>query len=317
MKSLASLLLILGFASGNALAQTAAHVFVVNKAADSVTVVSAGSLRVEHTIPVGRNPHELAVAPNGSKLYVPNVAENSVSVIDLRTNSETKKITHADFNSPHGIAFTPDSGRAIVTSERSRKIFVLDSTTDRVLRVIDTEESGTHMATVNKAGTWAYLTNRESNTVSFMDLTNYRIVANVAVGRGAEGFGLSPDEKEIWVGNRSDSTISVIDVARRAAVATLPAGSNPIRLTFSPDGKYVLVSDGASGNVDVYDAATRRKIQSVAVGANPGGVVVSSDGKRAYVAGQGSNQIHVIDMQTWKVTDRVSVGANPDGIAYR
>src|SRR4030095_8113347 len=103
-------------------AQATPRVFVVNKAGDSVAVVDAASLRVLHTIPVGRNPHELAVAPDGLKLYVPNVADNSISVVDLRTNSETKKITHPNLNSPHGVAFTPDSRRALVTSERSRKI---------------------------------------------------------------------------------------------------------------------------------------------------------------------------------------------------
>jgi len=317
MKSLFSLLLIVGLSAAQPLGQAAPHLFVVNKAADSVSVVNATTPRVESTIAVGRNPHELAVAPNGLKLYVPDVADNSVSVIDLRTYSHTKEILHPNFNSPHGVAFTPDSQRVLVTSEGSHKIFVLDAASDLILRVIETPESGTHMATTNKAGTWAYFTNRESNTVSFMDLSNYRIVANVPVGRGAEGFALSPDEKEIWVGNRSDATISVINVARRNAIAKLPAGSNPIRLAFAPDGKHVLVSDSASGNVDVYDVQTRKKIQSVAVGSNPGGVVVSSDGKRAFVACQGANEIRVIDMQTWKVTDKIAVGENPDGLAYQ
>jgi YVTN family beta-propeller protein len=311
------LLPVLLFAVSAAFAQGNPHVFVVNKAADSVAIVNAGSLRVEHTIRVGRNPHEVAVSPDGLKLYVPNVAENSISVIDLRTNAETKKITHPDLNSPHGVAFTPDSRHALITSERSQKIFVVDALADRVLRVLDTDQGGTHMAAVNKAGTRAYFTNRESNTLSLMDLSNYRIIANVSVGRGAEGFAVSPDEKEIWVGNRADATISVVDANSRTAVATLPAGSNPIRLAFTPDGKYVLSSDSASGNVDVYDAAARRKVHTVAVGANPGGIALSSDGKQAYVAGQGSSQIHVIDTQTWRITNRITVGANPDGITYR
>ena len=99
------------------------------------------------------------------------MAGNSVSVIDLRSQAETRTITHPDFNAPHGVAFTPDSRRAIVTSERSRKIFILDTTTDQIVRVVDTDQGGTHMVTVNSAGTQAYLTNRESNTVSVMNLS--------------------------------------------------------------------------------------------------------------------------------------------------
>jgi YVTN family beta-propeller protein len=301
--------------TAGAFAQSSPHVYVVNKAGNSVSIVNAGTFKVEHTVPVGNNPHEISVAPDQSKLYVPNAGGNSVSVIDLKSNTETKKIEHPDFNSPHGVAFTPDSKRVVVTSERSKKIFILDAATDKVLRVIDTNQGGTHMAIVNKAGTMAYLTNRESNTVSFLDLNSYQIVADVAVGRGAEGFALSPNEKEIWVGNRNDGTLSVIDVAQRKVLATLPGGSNPIRVQFTPDGKYVLFPDG--GSVTVFDAATRKQIQSVRMGSNPGGLIVSTDGKKVFVSCQGANEVDVIDTQTWTITNKIAVGAGPDGIAYR
>jgi len=309
--------MVLLLAAGALQSQPARHVFVVNKGGDSVAIVNAATLRVEKTVSVGRNPHELAAAPNGSKLYVPNVAGNSISVVDLRSGSETKKIQHPDFNSPHGVAFTPDSRRAVITSEGSSKIFVIDAVADQVLKVVDTDQGGTHMAIVNKAGTYAYFTNRQANTVSFMDLDNYRIVANVAVGRGAEVLALSPDEKEIWVSNRNDATLTVIDVARRAAVATIPSKTNPIRLAFTPDGKYVLVPDGAAAVVDVYEVSIRKRIQTIAVESNPAGVTLAQDGKHAYVACQGSGQIHVIDTQTWKVTDKITVGATPDGITFQ
>lgn len=293
----------------------ASQVYVVNKAGDALSILNTGSLKVDQTIRIGRNPHEVAVAPDGSKAVVPNAGENTVSVVDVKAGRETVKITHPDFNFPHGVAFTPDSKRVLVTSERSRKIFVIDATTDKVARVIDTDQGGTHMVTVNRTGTMAFLTNRESNTVSFLDLGSYRIVANVAVGAGAEGFALSPDQKEIWVGNRNDASISVVDVARRAVVATLSGVTNPIRMEFTTDSKHVLVPNGSQ--LDVYDASTRKKLQSVAVGTGAGGVTVSADGKHAYVACQSAGEVYAIDTQTWKVVGKVSVGAGPDGIAFR
>ena len=314
--ALITLLAMWSFASVAGFAQYTERLYVVNKNADTISVVNVRTLEVEHTIPAGRNPHELAVSPDGTKVYTGNVAENTVSVIDLRSNKEARKITSPDFMSPHGIAFTPDSRRAVVTSERARKIVVIDATTDQVLRAIDTDQGGTHMAVVNKAGTWAYFTNRESNTVSFLDLTSYRIVANVPVGRGAEGFALSPDEKEIWTGNRNDNTLSVIDIARRQPVAIIPAAA-PIRVAFTPDGKHVLTADGGAGEVNVFDAATRRKIKTIGVGRNPSGVVVATNGAHAYVACQGTNEIQVIDTQSWNVIGKVAVGSGPDGLAFR
>jgi YVTN family beta-propeller protein len=310
------LLTLISFMADFGFAQNSERLFVVNKAGETISIVNARTLAVEHSIATGRNPHELAVAPDGSKIYVGNVAENTVSVIDLKTNREIRKIVTPDFKSPHGIAFTPDSRRAVVTSEGAKKIVIIDATTDQVIRAIDTDQGGTHMALVNKAGTLAYFTNRESNTVSFLDLSNYRIVANVPVGQGAEGFALSPDEKEIWAGNRNDGTLSIIDIPRRQTVATIPADA-PIRVAFTPDGKHVLVPNGGASEVNVFDVVTRRKIKAIDVGRSPAGVVVAPDGARAYVSCQGTNEIQVIDTKTWAVVGKVAVGNGPDGIAFR
>src|SRR4029079_11117579 len=116
---LMTLLALIPFVTYSSFAQTSARVYVVNNVGETISIVNARTLAVEHTVATGRNPHELAVAPDGSKAYVGNVAENSVSVIDLKTNTEKRKITSPYFMSPHGIAFTPDSRRAVVTSERA------------------------------------------------------------------------------------------------------------------------------------------------------------------------------------------------------
>src|SRR5271154_222754 len=46
-------------------------------------------------------------------------------------------------------------------------------------------------------------------------------ITNIPVGRGAEGFDVSPDGKEIWAGNAQDNTVSIINVATKKVVATV------------------------------------------------------------------------------------------------
>jgi YVTN family beta-propeller protein len=236
-------------------------------------------------------------------------------VIDLDTFAEMRKITTPDFSFPHAIIFTPDSRRALVTSERVRKVVVIDAVNDTVIRSIDMDQGGTHMAEIDDSGRWAYFTNRESNTVSFMDLETYEVVANVSVGEGAEGFALSPDESEIWVANRNANTVSVIDVAGRRVVATFPLDARPNRVAFTADGAHVLFPM-ASGTLQVFDAETRDRVESVPIGSTPGGIVAASDGT-VFIAMGGSDEVFVIDTAAWTVTDRVRVGRGPDGIAYR
>ena len=57
----------------------------------------------------------------------------------------------------------------------------------------------------------------------------------VPVGRGPEGFDLSPDGKELWTAHMGDGRISVIDVASKKVVQTIDAGARaPNRLKFTP-----------------------------------------------------------------------------------
>ncbi len=308
--------LILSVLAGTSLAQ-GSQIFVLNKQSDTMSIVDAGTLEVTATISVGEQPHELAILPGGDKAYVSNVGENTISVVDLKEGSETGKITTPDFSFPHGIAFTPDARIAVVTSERTQKIMIIDARNDEILRTIDTEEAGTHMVVIDDTGRWAYFSNRESNTVSIMDLNDYRIVASIPAGEGAEGIALSPDGKQIWTGDRRGNTVTVIDTEARRVIQKLPAGGAPIRAAFSPDGTRVFVPNSTSADVFVYAADSREHLKTIKVGGSPGGVVFSADGAYAYVACGGEGMVYAIDTATLEVSGKVSVGQGPDGITYR
>ena len=315
--SLVTLTLVLFLFAGCGLSQTDHHVYVLNKQAASMSIINASSLEVEATIAVGAQPHELAVLPGGDKAYVANVGDNSLSVVDLALQQETKTIATPDFSFPHGIAFTPDARIAVVTSERAQKIVIIDAERDAVLRSIDTPEEGAHMVVIDRTGRWAYFSNRDSNTVSVMDLNDYSLVAAIPVGDGAEAIALSPDGKYVWTGDRRANTVTIVDTESRRVVAQVPAGDSPVRAAFSPDGTRVYIPNSASDDVWVYDAASHDRVKTIPVGANPGGVVFSEDGTKAYVASAGESAVYIIDTVTLEVSGKVGVGRGPDGITYR
>jgi YVTN family beta-propeller protein len=140
----------------------------------------------------------------------------------------------------------------------------------------------------------------------------------VPVGRGSEGFDVSPDGKEIWVANAQDATISVIDLGAKKVVATLAADvPSANRLKFTPDGRLVLVSSGA--NLVVLDAATREVVKRIQVGHQghgAGGVLVEPSGARAFVSCGPDNYVAVIDLRTLEMTGQIAAGNSPDGLAW-
>src|SRR4051812_39211857 len=86
-------------------AQAGDYVLVLNKNSNTLSFINTASMKAEASVGVGRQPHEMAINPARTKAYVSNVGANSVSVIDLKTRTEAKKINSPDFKNPHGIVF--------------------------------------------------------------------------------------------------------------------------------------------------------------------------------------------------------------------
>ena len=139
----------------------------------------------------------------------------------------------------------------------------------------------------------------------------------IAVGRGSEGFDLSPDGKELWVANAQDGTISIVDVAKKKVTQTLDAnvkGAN--RLKFTLDGKLVFVSSLGGADVAVFDAISRGEVKRIKVGHGAAGILMQPDGTRAYVSCSPDNYVAVIDLKTLEVIGRIETGHGPDGLAW-
>jgi DNA-binding beta-propeller fold protein YncE len=137
----------------------------------------------------------------------------------------------------------------------------------------------------------------------------------IPVGRGSEGFDISPDLKQDWVANAQDGTVSIIDLASKKVIATLDInarGAN--RLKFTPDGKLALISAGPE--VVIVDTTTHQVVKRLHPGGNGGGIQMRPDGVRAYVATGGAGYVAVIDLKTLEIVGKIDAGGGPDGLAW-
>jgi len=139
----------------------------------------------------------------------------------------------------------------------------------------------------------------------------------IPVGKAAEGFAVSPDEREVWVGNE-DGTISIIDLAAERVEATLAAdvrGAN--RLKFTPDGARVLVTTHTGKDLVVIDAHTRQVVTRIPIeqrGAS--GIQIQPDGSRAFVACPRDHYVAVVDLRRLAMVGKIDAGREPDGLAW-
>ena len=139
----------------------------------------------------------------------------------------------------------------------------------------------------------------------------------VPVGRGAEGFDVSADGKEIWAANAQDGTVSIVDVAAKKVTQTLAAnvmGAN--RLKFTLDGKLALVSTLGGPDLTIIDAATREPAKRVKIGHGAAGILMQPDGSHAYVACSPDGYVAIVDLKSLEVTGHIDAGKEPDGLAW-
>jgi len=149
---------------------------------------------------------------------------------------------------------------------------------------------------------YAYITNRQDNTVSVINVITNAIVATIPVGKDPVGVAVGPDGTKVYITNQRDNTISVISSLTNKVISTIQLkDSSPTGIAVSPDGKEIFVVNLNSNSVSVIDAASENVIYTYAVGGYPVGVTVSPDGSDVFVTNSSDN-ISVINLMKNNVT---------------
>lgn len=296
---------------------------VLEKSDEKLAIVSPATLQVVGRVPSGPAPHEIVASADGKFAYISNYTSRqgvfkTISVVDLAAQKALPPVDLGALLAPHGLALA--GGKVYFTAEASKVIGRYDPATNQVDWVLGTGQDVTHMLAVSKDLKTIFTSNIGSNTICEIAPGGGRngwSVTAIPVGKGPEGFDLSPDGREVWAANSEEATVSVIDTAAKKVIQTIDAQINHAnRLKFTPDGRLVLISDTGSNALVIMDVASRSVRKRINVGKSPEGTLVQPDGTKAYVALSGDNAVAVIDLKTLEVTGKIATGNDPDGLAW-
>jgi YVTN family beta-propeller protein len=153
--------------------------------------------------------------------------------------------------------------------------------------------------TINPDTNMLYVVNRDSRSVSAIDASTDRLLANVSVGKLPVAVTVNPNTKLLYVVDASSGTVSVIDGSTYKAVQdNIPTGHFSQAVTIDPLDRMIFVANSGSGTVSVINGIEERVIDNVSLGEKPVGVAVNPFTKRVYVT-QESNiskgNVSVID----------------------
>jgi len=300
---------------------TGAELLVLNKSEATLAFIDPASGKTSATVATGDGPHEVELSANRRLAFVSNYGSasdgNTLSVIDVKSRKELRRVDLGDLRRPHGLAYA--NGGAYFTAEKSQRIGHYDPKAQKVDWTFETGQEVTHMGLASRDGATLFTTNIGSDSVSVIrrDAAGEWQQTLVEVGAGPEGLDLSPDERELWVAHSRDGGVSVIDTKSAKVVRTFDAGTRRSnRLKFTRDGQLVLVSDLGAGELVVIDAVRRSVLTRLPIGHGPTGILVAPDGRRAYVACSGDDRVAIVDLKSMAVVGTIATGKGPDGMAF-
>jgi YVTN family beta-propeller protein len=295
-----------------------------------LAIVNPATLQIAARAPVGPDPHEVIASSDGKTAYVSIYGGgryHALSVIDLVAQKALPDIDTGALNGPHGLAFV--GGKLWFTAEGAKVVARYDPASGKIDWIMGTGQNRTHMIYVTPDESQIYTTNVSSASVSILEKVTLPAMGPpgsqprtdwnetvIPVGKGDEGFDVSPNGRELWTANAQDGTLSIIDLASRKVTATLDANVRSAnRLKFTPDGKLVFISTLGGGDLVIYDAASRKEFKRVKIGHGAAGILMDPGNERAFIACTPDNYIAVLDLKTFEVTGHIDVGG-PDGLAW-
>ena len=311
---------ILAVAASSLDAQTGTLV-VTNKAANTASIIDVGSGTTLATLPTGRGPHEVVLSSDGTTAavtdYGDQVANNTLTVIDVPGLRVVRTIDLGAHSRPHGIAFLPGDSLVAVTSEHTQSVVLVRIGDGGIASVLPTGQGGSHMLAVTGDGATIYTGNIRDGTVSQLDVRSGARTRLYDTPPQPEAINVTPDGREIWVGSNSEGKVSVIDAQTGEVDEALQGFSFPYRILFTPDLHHVLIPDFRRHELRIVDRTSRKAVEVLTYdGAGPQGITMSPDGATIYLSFSLENRVAVIDFASRAVVKSIPTGDGPDGVAY-
>ena len=283
---------------------------------NSVTQLTGKPWTLGTTIPVGNCPAGIAFAPDGSKAYVLNAGDSTITPIDTATFTAGTAFS-AGVSVPIFVAVTPD-GQSIVTAGASSNTLAVISTANTAnVKTVNVGSSPQGVVVLPDSSA-VYVANQGGGSVSVVKLgANPKLVKTVSFpspGCTPSGIAAAPDGATVYAAC-TNGPLWPIKVAKNKAAAvpiTIPQSCCTMQVAITPNGKTAYVSNTLGA---VYPVTLKTGVVGTAIPV-PGayGLAMSPDGK-VLMVGDGDccfidTPLSVVSTTSNTVTTTIPTGAN-------
>jgi len=177
--------------------------------------------------------------------------------------------------------------------------------------------------------------------ISIYQLDDMSKIADIEVGDGARGIGISDDGKTLAVAIKAAGELLLIDVESRKIKKRIAVGKNPEFVRILNDRAFVAYEpsnqmaspaadvshqkkkpkedddDSTPAHVSVVDLKTGKKTADIEAGMETEGIEFSADGKLLLVTNESDENVSIHDISTGKLVKKIDTkkhGLRPRGI---
>jgi YVTN family beta-propeller protein len=218
------------------------------------------------SLTIGDRPEEIALTPDGRTLLTANTGSNTVSVVDVASLVETRRIRVG--NGPQSILIDRAGRRAYVFNTLSNTVSVLDLGALEVMATISTE-AGPVRGEFNRAGNRLYVLHRYSPYLNVYDAATLSIVRRVYVGAG--GMALKVDSRTdlIYLTRRGTGEIAIYDPFSFLPIDAYRTAGDAAYLTIDGEGNNLCAVFPGTNGVRMIRLIGKGTASEVEVGEDP------------------------------------------------
>ena len=261
--------------------------------------------------------------------YVANSGSDSISVINLSTNTVTTTISLPPGSFPQEIVATPDGRKLYVTNIGNGTVSVINTATNTIKRtIILPGGAGPQCIAITPDGLRAFVVDNFNNNIIVIDTLTDAVIGSIAPPPLATFYDItiSPDGLTAYItDNGSSGNVFVIDTSTYALINIVPTpGACGAGITFTPDGSKVYMADPCTLSGFAIDTMPPFVVVAVAwpilppvVG--PWDVAVHPGGTYAYFTDSffvGGSTVLVVDTTTDTQIGFIPVGIDPTEVIF-
>jgi DNA-binding beta-propeller fold protein YncE len=280
--------------------------FIVNSGGASISLVDMSSPKEVRRVPVLREPHHVALSPDGKSLLVGDTVGNEMLFFDPRTAALQKRMPVAD---PYQLGFSPNGRFLVVNGLARNQVDVYDAATMQLLKRFPIASMPSHLDYAPDSSR-VFVSLQGTDSMMAIDLSRLAVLWTAKVGKTPAGV-LWHDGK-VLVADMGSDYVAVVDPADGQVTGRIHTGKGAHNLFLSPDGKIIWVNNRVGGTTTSLDAAILAPIRSYAIPGGPDDIAFAPDG-RLWITRRFAEKVAVLDPNTGEY-ETIGVGRSPHGL---